>query len=785
MFKNSLTMAWRNLIRHKGFSAITILGLASGLACCILIGFWLLDEWSFDRFHENADSIYRVEADQGFAGRTLHLTATPHPLGPALESEIPEIAQSARAWSRQTPLIRYGDTTTDAWTVWAVDPSFLRMFSFPMLAGNPAQALEGTSSVVLTRRAARALFGSEEPMGRSLQITGGGVFAVTGLLADIPRTSSLQFDVLIPYKALEAANLVNGQFNNHQTQTFVRLAEHVSADAARAKIRDFIQTKLPENGTKLDLLGLNRIRLFGWSGYEKSQAVQSLRLFLCIAVFVLLIGCINFMNLSTARSARRAREIGLRRTVGASRSHIVRQFYGEALLYSGLALILALAAVTIAFPAFNALTGKTMGWGTLGAGRLMLGLAAVTLVTALLAGSYPALVLASFRPVQALRGTLSAGKGGFFFRRVLVIVQFALSAGLLVGMGGVVRQMSYIQNAPLGWSWEQVLAVSIPGEARPTLDSLKAEMKAVPGVLAAGASTQAPTNTTWSSSGFNWEGKDPAAKVDVTYLTVDEGYVEALGIKVVEGRNFSLDHPTDVTEGVLINETFARLIGPGPVVGRRFDFWDQKGTIIGVLGDFHFQPLRNKIEPLAIHWKDPDWVRVLFLRLRPDRISAAISTLEGIWAKRYPGLPFRYRFLDEDFAILYRTELQTASLFKVFSGLAVFVACLGLLGLAAYAAERRTREFAIRKVLGASGGKIVGLVCREFVILIVVANLAAWPAAYLFTRGWLRQFAYRTGLSASLFLGALGVSLAVGLLTVAHQAWRAASIDPVRALKQD
>ncbi|MBN1940438.1 MAG: ABC transporter permease, partial [Candidatus Aminicenantes bacterium] len=617
MMKNALIVAWRHMRRHKGFSALNILGLAGGLACCLLIGSWILDETSYDRFHENAASICRVESDSGYAGRVLHINWTPHPLGPALESEIPEIVGSARAWNQRNPLIRYGEASTDAWTVWAVDPSFLDMFTFPLLKGDSARALEGTTSVVLTERAARAIFGSEDPVGKPLEITDGGTFAVSGVLADIPRNSSLQFDVLIPYKTLENAGRVSDVFNDNRTTTFVRLADGISVDAAGSKIRDFIRTKIPESGMKLDLLGLTRIHLHTWSGYEKRTAVQSLRLFALIAAFVLLIGCINFMNLSTARAARRAKEIGLRRTAGAGRGHIIRQFYGEAALYSFLALILALAAVTLSYPAFNALTGKEMGWGSLGAGRMALGALAVALVTALIAGSYPALVLSSFRPVQAIRGTLSRGRGGTLFRRILVVVQFALSAGLLVGTGVVARQMAFIQNTPLGWSREQVLAVKIPTEARPTVDALKAEMSSIPGILTAGLSDQSPANTTWSSSGFGWEGLEPETKINVTYTTADEGYVEALGIKVVEGRNFSADIATDRTDAVLVNEALARIIGPGSVVGKRFDFWDQKGTIVGVLGDFHFQPLRNKIEPLVVHWLDSDWIRVMVLRLGP------------------------------------------------------------------------------------------------------------------------------------------------------------------------
>jgi putative ABC transport system permease protein len=785
MLKNYIKIALRNIIRHKGYAFLNIFGLAIGMACCILIGLWVLDELNYDRFHENASSICRVESNQNFSGRTLHIYWTPHPLGPALKAEIPEIKNSTRAQNLGAQLIRYKDKAFEEYSLWSVDPSFLEMFSFPMIKGIAENCLSGTSSLVITESLAAKFFGGENPIGKVINVAQSADFTVTGVLKDIPRNSSLQFDALIPYKYLDLIGQTNNNFTDNQTYTWVRLHSGVSIKEASAKISGFIRQKVPRSLMVLELLPLTKVYLYSYSGYEKNLAVQSVYLFSVIAIIVLIIGCINFMNLSTACSANRAKEVGLRKVVGALRSQLIRQFYGESIFFALIALGLAAAAVSFVLPAFGSLAGKEMSWNVSGAGVLAVGLAGIALLTGLISGSYPALFLASFKPVSILKGKLKSGTGNTVFRRVLVVVQFFLSATLIIGTGVVSKQMTYIKNRNLGWNKEQVVAIPIRSYSRPSLEALKAELANTRGILNVAVATQKPSYTSWSSSGFDWEAKDPSLKVDVTYMGADDGYVDTMGMTIIQGRNFSKEFPTDKTESFLINEELARLMGYENPIGKSFSFWEQKGKIVGVIKDFHFQPLRRKIEPLVIQWADLDWTNFLFLRIAPEGISETIETVHRTWARIMPNIPFSYQFLDDDFARMYRSEERTGTLLKVFTAMAILVACLGLFGLASFGAEQRTKEIGIRKVLGASVPSIVALICREFLVLIGLANLIAWPVAYFVGKGWLNNFAYRTQIPAAFFIGALINSLVIGLLTVIYKAIRAASANPVDSLRYE
>jgi len=785
MWIHHLKVTIRNIIRHKGYSFLNIFGLAAGMACCILIGLWVLDELNYDRFHKNVSSICRVESNQEFNGRTLHIYWTPHPLGPALKAEIPEIVDSTRAQNLRAQLIRYKDKSFEEYDIWSVDPSFLKIFTFPMIRGNPENALSGTSSLVMTERLATKFFGDENPIGKVINVAQSADFTVTGILKDIPTNSSLQFDVLIPYKYLDSVGRTDDNFTNNQTYTWIQLHSSVSSEEVSAKISGFVKTKVSRSLMVLELLPLSKVHLYTYSGYEKNLAVQSVYLFSIIAIFVLIIGCINFMNLSTARSANRAKEVGLRKVVGAFRSQLIRQFFGESLLFALIALGLAVAAVSVVLPAFGNLAGKEMSWTAAGAGVLVLGLVGIALLTGLVSGSYPALFLASFQPVDTLKGKLRSGKGNAVFRRTLVVVQFVLSAALIIGTGVVSKQMTFIKNRNLGWNKDQVVAIPIRSYSRPSLETLKAQLSNTPGIINVAVATQKPSFTSWSSSGFDWEGKDPSLKVDVTYMEADDGYVDTMGMNIVRGRNLSREFPTDKTESFLINEEFVKLMGHEDPIGKSFSFWDQKGKIVGVIENFHFQPLRRKIEPLVLRWSQLDWTNFLFLRIAPEGITETIGTVQGTWEKILPESPFSYQFLDEDFAMMYMSEERTGTLLKIFTAMAILVACLGLFGLVSFAAEQRTKEIGIRKVLGASAQGIVALMCREFLMLIGLANLIAWPAAYFAVNSWLDNFAYRTQIPAAFFIGALAISLAIGLMTVIYKAVRAASANPVDALKHE
>ncbi|HUU05959.1 MAG TPA: ABC transporter permease [Patescibacteria group bacterium] len=785
MFKNYLKIAWRNIVRHKGYSFINIFGLAAGLACCILIGLWVLDELSYDRFHKNAASICRVESNQNFNGRILHIYWTPHPLGPALKTEVPEIKDATRAGNLKEQLIRYQKKTFEDFTIWAVDPSFLKMFSFPLQEGDPAHALTGTSSLVMTARMAASVFGSGQAIGRTVNMSQAADFTVSGVMADIPRNSSLQFDALIPYRYLDSIGGTDDNFTNNQTYTWIQLQPGTSAEKATRKISGFIRRKVPRSSMALELLPLPRVHLYTYSGYQKNLDVQSVYLFSIIALFVLLVGCINFMNLATARSAKRAREVGLRKVVGASRWQLIRQFYGESLLFAFGALAFSIAAVSVVLPAFNSLTAKDISWNTPGAGLLVLGLAGMALLTALISGSYPAIFLSSFQPVHTLKGNVKAKGGNANFRRTLVVVQFALSTVLIIGTGIVYKQMKFIKNRNLGWNKDQVIAIPIRSYSQPHLETLKTKLAVTTGVQNVAAASQAPSFTSWSSSGFDWEGKPQSLKVDVTYMGADDGYVGTMGMTLAKGRNFSREFPADKKESFLINEEMARLMGHEDPIGKSFSFWEQKGKIVGVVRDFHFQPLTRKIEPLVIQWAEPEWTNFLFLRINTQRMAETLSAVQGTWKKIMPDFPFSYRFLDEEVASLYKSEQQTGTLLEIFTAMAILVACLGLFGLASFSAERRAKEIGIRKVLGAAVPRIVVLICQESLALVALANLIAWPLAYLAAAGWLNNFVYRLPIDPGIFLFSGSLVLAIALLTVGFQAVRAARANPVDSLRYE
>jgi len=780
---NYLKVAWRHLIRDKGYSFINIAGLALGMAVFILIFLWIHSELNYDRFHENMDEICRVESNQNFNGRILHIYWTPHPLGPALKEEIPVIQDAARAQNLRTQLIRYGAKTFEENDVWSVDPSFLGMFTFPLVKGDPDTVLSGINSMVITERLAGKIFGAENPIGKVVNMAQTADFTITGILQDIPANSTLQFDVLIPYSYLDSIGQTDDNFSNNQTFTWVRLQPGTSADDAGARIRGFVRQKVPRSRMNLELLPLSKVHLYTYSGYQKNTAIQSVALFSIIGLLVLIIACINFMSLTTARCVNRAREVGIRKVTGARRGQLIRQFCVEPLLYSTIALGFAVAMVSIALPVFSSFTGMDISWRSMDPGFLAAGLAGFTVLTGLISGSYPALFLASFQPVDTLKGRMKLGK--VFFRHALVVIQFSLTIGLIIGTSLVSRQVSYINNKELGWDKEQVVAIPIRSYSRSSLAALKTELGNVTGISNLAVATQKPSFTSWSSSGFDWEGKDPTLKVDVTYLGVDDGYLDTMGMTVVRGRNFSRKFPGDKTGSFLVNEELARLMGDENPVGKSFSFWEQEGKIVGVVKDFHFQPLRRKIEPLVIKWAELEWTHFLFLRILPGRTAETMELVAEIWGKLLPGIPFRYQFTDEDFARIYNSEKQTGALLKVFTALAMLVACLGLFGLASYTAEQKTKEIGIRKVLGARISSLLVMMVGGFSRLVFIASFVAWPLSYLLMKNWLDHFSYRTSINIWIFVYSGLLAMAVAVLTVGYQSFKAARANPVESLRYE
>ncbi len=789
MLRSTIMIVLRNIRRHAGYSFINIFGLALGMGCCLLISLWVADELSFDRFHERAADLYRVEEDQSYSGRIYHVTVTPYPLAPALKAEVPEIVEATRVVRFTGQLFRHGDKAFFEDNVRAVDPSFLTMFSFPLVRGDAATALAGSDSVVLSEDTARKYFGTEDALGKTLTVNNDTDLKVTGVLKNFPRNSTMRYDMVVPYELLKAKGGTNEEFGSNAIGTYVRLRPGTPAAAVDAKIKGFIKKRVPDSATDLLLSPYTRIRLHQYFGYERQTAVRYVYIFSVIAAFVLLIACINFMNLATARSAGRAKEVGLRKVVGALRGHLVARFYGESMTYALLSLGVALVLVRLFLPWFNTLSGKALSldlWANRG---ILLGIAGVTVVTGVLAGSYPALFLSSFHPVRVLKGSLKAGSGGAVFRRVLVVVQFGLSVFLIIGTAVVTKQMLYMKSKALGYDKEQVLYIPLRGMTTRTYGALREELRKDPRVLAVASASHLPCAIGSNSSRVRWEGKDPKQVVLVSMCAVDYDFLDVMRIDLVEGRDFSRELRTDARQAFLVNEEVRKLMNKTSAAGEAFSFAGRDGRVIGVMKNFHFEEMQSKIEPLAVFVDNangvPEWGGYVLLRVAPGDVPATIEAVRKAWVAVNPLYPFDVRFLNQRVDEMYRTEERAGGLLRTFAVLAVLIACLGLFGLASFTAEQRTREIGIRKVLGASAPRITAMLCREFLVLVLAANALAWPAAYLAMGSWLRGYAYRTDLGLTTFVLALGLALAIALLTVSFQAVRAAIASPSESLKYE
>lgn len=785
MIKNFIKIALRNIKKHKGYSFINITGLALGMACCLLIIIWVLDEISYDRFHKDAQNLYRVEENQDYSGREYHVNVTPYPLAPVLKDEVPEIDEATRYVSAGGKLLRYGDKAFFENNIRAVDPSFLKMFAFPLIQGTVVAALESPYSIVISKEMNEKYFGSEDSLGKSILVNNEHEFMVTGVLDTLPHNSILQFDFLIPYEFLKTTKATIESFGTNSIQTFVRLRENVTEVQVNDKIREFLKTRMPQTNTTLILMPFTQIHLHAYFGWSRDPgAIQYVYIFSIIALFVLLIACINFMNLSTARSANRAKEVGLRKVVGAQKHHLIRQFYGESIVYAFISLIFAAILVTILLPIFSQLAGKELTWDVAGIGPLFIGLFVLTILTGVIAGSYPALFLSTFQPVKVLRGGLKSGASSSTFRRILVIVQFSLSILLIIGTTIVYKQLNYMKHKSLGWDKEQLLYIVLRGNIGDSYETLKSELTKDPQILNVTASSHIPTNIGSNSGGADWDGRDPESSVLIGTSTVDFDYIDTLKIEMAEGRSFSKEFPSDSTSSFIVNEEVAKIMGKDSVVGERFSFMGREGSIVGVMKNFHYQAVRSTIEPLAIAII-PEYFDVMLIRFAAGDLATSTKYLKDTWSRIVLNYPLEFTFMDERVDMMYRTEERISTLLKYFAVLAVLIACLGLFGLASFTAEQRTKEIGIRKILGASAQKITVMLCKEFFILVIISNALAIPAAYFLMKNWLQGYAYRTDLNGFIFLATMAAALTIALITVSFQAVRAALANPVDSLRYE
>ncbi|MFH1944745.1 MAG: ABC transporter permease, partial [Acidobacteriota bacterium] len=630
MFLSYIKTAFRNLRKYKGYSFINIAGLAVGIACCILILLWVQDELSYDGFHDKADRLHRVVEEQTYAGGdTLKVAVTPAPLAPALKEEFPEIEAVCRYTQAPRFLVRYGENQFYESGLAMADPPFLTMFSFPLVKGDPAQVFRQINSMVLSESMVKKYFGDEDPIGKTLRLENMFDLIVTGVMEDVPENSHLQFDSVMPFKLLEFGGQRLDQWGNNSYYTYIELTENADPKAADQKIRSYISKHLPESTTTLHLQPIRRIHLHSdyVADFPGHGDIRTIFIFSLTAFLVLVIACINFVNLATARSGNRAREVGMRKVTGAHRGDLIRQFLGESVIYALLAFVLALGLTTLVLPAFGNLAGKTLTLG-LGSGvGLYPALIALALLTGLGAGLYPALYLSRFNPVRVLKGSGFSGPSGKNFRRVLVVFQFALSIGLIIVSLIIQGQLNYIRSKPLGFQKENVVFMRFGVQTARFYEAFKTATLSDPSVLGMTSASEVPTQIVSSSSGMSWQGKDPNDDILFNTLTVTHDFFETLGMKMAEGRPFSREFPTDLEKSYIVNETAARLLGSESPVGKPFTMWSVPGNVVGVVRDFHFSSLNAKVSPLVIRLRPVEPYTYLLVRLGAENTSAALERL--------------------------------------------------------------------------------------------------------------------------------------------------------------
>ncbi len=798
MLKNYLKIALVNLRNHKAFASINILGLAIGIACSILITAYVLHELSYDRFHKKADRIYRLRSDLKISGDHLNIPKSSPPMAEYLVKNYPEVLDAVRIRSLGKMPVRYRDKLHYEDRLFLADHSVFEIFTFPLTEGDPRTALETAYSVVITEDMAKKYFGEEDPIGKVLSINNQWDFTVRGIVQNVPQNSHWTFNMLCSFETYARENKRDMQnwlsINNY---TYILLRDGYDYKQLEQKFPEMIEKhagqllKYVKGELALFLQPLTSIHLHSNLMQEISGNgnIAYVYIFSAIAVFILAIACINFMNLSTARSANRAQEVGMRKVLGADRCRIIRQFLTESMFYSMIALAAALLLVDLALPLFRSLSGIELSINYIKSPWLIPGLLGLTVLVGLAAGSYPAFFLSAFQPARVMKGLFESGTAGSRFRSVLVIVQFSISVVLIVGTIIVSNQLHYMKNKKLGFHKEQTVVVPISDES--TLESLrplKEDLKSHARVLSVAASSHVPGETTYVNP-FVPEGFTLEQMQYMGELYVDHDFIPTMGIEIVAGRNFSEDLQTDWDESCIINETAAKKFGWDNPIGKTIHELSRskklnKRIVIGVVKDFHIESLHKQISPLFIS-STTHIFNSLSIRIGSEKIPETIAFLRDKMSEWDPYRPFEYVFLDDSFDAQYRAEERLSSIFSYFSLLAIFIACLGLFGLASFTAEQRTKEIGIRKVLGASVPGIVVLLSKEFTKWVLVANAIAWPVAYFFLSRWLQGFAYRMNITFLTFVFAGLISLAIALGTVSYQALRAATSNPVNSLRYE
>lgn len=799
MLSNYITVALRNLVRQRGYSFINIFGLALGISAAMFVFIWVSDEVSMNRFHKHIDRIYRVEQDQDYDGKIYHVNVTPYPAGEGWKKEIPEIETTVRAAQVGALLTKFGEKAFYESRIICVDSTFLKVFTFPLIKGDPNTALREPYSMVLTSEMAIKYFGNEDPIGKVIIVDNRYNFMVTGLLKKLQVNNSMRFDFLVPLDFTKTLGTYVDHWGSNNITTFAMLYKGTDPAPVNKKLTESVKKNIDFTGSGIDpsqfltkfmLAPFKKQYLHEYFGFgHPAGRIQRVVIFSLIGIFILLIAAINYMNLSTARSSRRSREIGLRKVFGSQRKQLVSQFFAESFVTSVAAMVIALVIIGLLLDPFRLISGKQVHADILLSANFIAGIIGMTIFTAFIAGIYPALYLSRFRPVAILNGDPGDSRGKGLLRKVLVVLQFGISIFLISSTFVIFSQLRYMQNRDLGYNQKDILYVRLFGDLNTHYAALRQAFKATPGILEISAGTHLPSSIGSNSGNITWDGKDPDLDPLVSISRVDYDYTDLIQVPLVAGRGFSEEFPSDMfdpqksTGGMIINETMAKIIGRDDIIGMNITFSGVTGPVVGIMRDFHFLSMRTEIPPLVISLFPENRMRFLMVRLQPGDRPHVIEQLRSAWNSVLPGYPFEYSFIEDDYDQLYQNEARSGELMAYFTIIAIFIACLGLIGLSGYMAEKRTREIAIRKTFGSSSGQIVVAMINQFTRLVLIGIAVGIPFTWYYLDQWLKDYAYRINLTWWIFAIPSVIALLLAAIMVSWQAFKASRTNPAVSLR--
>jgi putative ABC transport system permease protein len=783
MLKNYLKLVLRSIKKHKGYSFINITGLAVGLACFILISLWVNFEVSYDRFHENRENLYQIFNEIQYPNGDIHFfTNTPGALAQALKMERPEIRHVSRLVDRLEIMLGTQDQRFLE-NVRFVDPAFLEMFSFEFIKGNPNTALSQPHSIILTENMARKYFGRDDPLGKEVLFGSDTDLLVTGVIEEMPENSFLSSLCLVPITVAKELGWDIERWGGGNYGTYVQLEKDVDTEAFRSQIMDFYE-KHSENWvpSKLSIRPITQIHLYALNG---GGPIIYVYIFSGMTLFILLLAIVNFVNLSTARSVQRAKEIGVRKVVGAYRRQLSNQILMESVLITLLSGALAIVIAYALLPALNQLTDTQITFGV--GGTMILSLIGIVILTGLISGIYPAFILSRLQPVRAVKGGMSPGKNSLLFQKVLIGFQFALSIFMIIAMFGVNKQLKYLNTKDLGYNRDNIISIGLAREISSQYSVVRTELMRSPEILSVtrSSSKMDKAYTTTGDDAVTWEGKSNEKQMPQTHLMrVDPEFIETFKIDMVDGRFFSHEFPVDRTESVVINETALKTMELESPLGKRISVWNRNFRIIGVIKDFHFYSLHREIQPLIFINRYAGF-KEIFIRINSQNLPETLDSIKNKLKEIAPGYVPHIKFFDENLNNIYVSEQRMEKLTTYFSALAIFISCIGLLGLVSFSVRQRTKEIAIRKVLGASEGNIAGRLLNEILICVVAANVVVYPVAYFALRGWLENYAYHTTLGIGIFVLASVLTAALAILSVGWNVLKASLANPVNSLRYE